>query len=128
MTEKDDYRAYLDSLKAGDKIQYVGSELGFTRVRHVCSIKIVRRTATQIICENQYGREERYHAYSGLKVGGSGFDILPRQASAEELAQARAECRQHNGSRKLEDHKWRDEPLEVIEAVLKLIKKKEETK
>lgn len=115
----------LDALKAGDSVTYV-SYAGLSRIPCVETITVERRTATQIVCKDQDGREVRYRADNGKKIGGGHFDYLPEQATPEAIAEARAKRRQFSGAQKLAAHDWRKEPLDVIDAALKLIEKKEQ--
>lgn len=109
---------WLSSLAAGHEWTAVvpyGRQPG----GRVIPVKVVRRTATQIIA--MVGQEERrYRAKDGRLVGG-GWEAIPSPASEEAITEARRENRRLNMVARLRDYDFKKLPYETLEAMFKLL-------
>lgn len=103
-------------LKVGDAITYIAYG-GFSQYPTICTITVNRVTPTQYIMSNG----DRYRIKDGHKIGGRWGDSLPQQATDEELAEARAEIRRSKLVHKMSAARWRDLPLDKLEAIAAIL-------
>ena len=119
MTTQEIPEEWLSSLVAGHEwtavIPYEHHRAG----GRVVPVKVVRRTATQIIA--LVGEDERrYRAKDGRLVG-DGWKKIPSPASEEAVAEARRENRRLNMAARLRDCDFKKLPYETLEAMFKLL-------
>jgi hypothetical protein len=112
-------KEYLDSLKVGDEITYLIRER-WEPLSTPITIKVVRRTPKQIVFHNNVGVETRYRAEDGMQIG-AGYGFLPRQATEEEISEARTEIRRYVLARKLKDVKYSGLTLAELEQIKAII-------